>query len=312
MNDLSRTAVLASDDPHGAGCDDLVTLERRTSRQPLALRPGRLLWAGVLAGAVLGAAASLALMRDEGEWLDRVVRSTGVTIFGQVETGRVETALPPAARLGPVQVADASWSEAPPKLSAFADGAPPTVPDHVDATSGLKRGEDEFAGSPLQGFPEAPNGRNEREEHLQDAAPDASALIGPVPAAPGPVDSSALPEPNPVPPASAEAGESELSSTPPARMLSPAETRGFLDRASERLRVGDIGGARRLLEYAGSGEGGEAVLLLAKTYDPAALAGWGARSVRPDSELARELYQRALELGMTDAHERLAALPPPP
>jgi hypothetical protein len=231
---------------------------------------------------------------------------------GNDTSGRADTPPPPVVQSGLVQIADATGSAAPPKLSAaaVAEDVSPVAIDHVEATSALKQGDGEFSGNSLQGASAVPDVRGgEHAEHPQGAIPDEFALDDPAPIAIEPVTPPALATPDAAPPLSAVTSQAEIPPAPPARRLTETEAKAFLDRADSRLRVGDIGGARRLLEYAGSGGSGEALLLLATTYDPAALAGWGARSVRPDPEVARALYQRALELGMTGAQERLAALP---
>jgi TPR repeat protein len=63
-----------------------------------------------------------------------------------------------------------------------------------------------------------------------------------------------------------------------------------------------------VLERAASGRSGEALLRLAKTYDPVMLTRWHAVGVKPDAEKARELYRQAVELGTSDAPETTATL----
>jgi TPR repeat protein len=79
-------------------------------------------------------------------------------------------------------------------------------------------------------------------------------------------------------------------------------------RARDRVRQGDIAGARRLLERAASSESSDALLALAETYDAATLARWGVIGTRPDNAMARSLYERAASRGASAARERLLAL----
>ena len=91
--------------------------------------------------------------------------------------------------------------------------------------------------------------------------------------------------------------------------LSVEAVSAMLDRAKRLIAVGDIAAARRLAEYAASGDNGNALFALAETFDPKQLARWHVRGVRADIERARDLYRQALQRGVADAQTRLAALP---
>ncbi len=73
----------------------------------------------------------------------------------------------------------------------------------------------------------------------------------------------------------------------------------------ELLRNGDIAGARLYLEHLGAA----VAFRLAETYDPERLAAWQAVGIPADPMKARELYERALAGGVTEAQERLDRLP---
>lgn len=78
--------------------------------------------------------------------------------------------------------------------------------------------------------------------------------------------------------------------------------------ARHLIRTGDIAGARRLLsppELAGQGE---AMFMLAETYDPNVLAALGATGVLAETQTARRHYETARNLGMTAADRRLEQL----
>jgi hypothetical protein len=79
-------------------------------------------------------------------------------------------------------------------------------------------------------------------------------------------------------------------------------------QASRRLESGDVLGAREILAAADRGNQGLISFALAETYDPNMLGAWGARGVAPDVARARELYRKALSLGVASAHGRLEAL----
>ena len=75
------------------------------------------------------------------------------------------------------------------------------------------------------------------------------------------------------------------------------------------LKDGDILSARLLLKRAASAGNAQAALELGMTFDPFFLAERGVVGFAPDVAQARGWYERAVELGSTEAsrlHERLA------
>ncbi len=133
---------------------------------------------------------------------------------------------------------------------------------------------------------------------LQSRSPAAAALIAAAPAASAPaVAAPAVTAPAVAPPAAA----------PPPRKIDADELATLLKRAKDSLASGDIPVARLLLQRAASVEP-SAAFLLAETYDPAVLGTPDTRSITPDPAAARLWYQRAAELGSTDAQQRLAQL----
>ncbi len=95
---------------------------------------------------------------------------------------------------------------------------------------------------------------------------------------------------------------------PPARKLDPDELAKFLTRAKSLLAAGDIPSARLLLERAADAQDAGAALMLARTYDPDVLGTQDTRNITPDPAMARAWYQKAGQLGSTDAQRRLAQL----
>jgi TPR repeat protein len=79
-------------------------------------------------------------------------------------------------------------------------------------------------------------------------------------------------------------------------------------RAKNLLALGDIAGARLLLERVANAQDATAALLLAETYDPALLGVSDTRSVTPDPVLARDWYRKAASLGSEAAQQRLAQI----
>lgn len=107
----------------------------------------------------------------------------------------------------------------------------------------------------------------------------------------------------------------EVAPTVPAPRPSPAapaplteEAANLIKLARGRIELGDVAGARLLLERAASGREPNALMALAETYDPAMLARWGARGLKGDIAKARELYQTAAESGLAEARTRVLAV----
>lgn len=82
----------------------------------------------------------------------------------------------------------------------------------------------------------------------------------------------------------------------------------ILARADALFRTGDVSGARLLLEHSLAAGNARAAFLLAETFDPQVLSTLRAVGIRGDAEKAKDLYARALALGIRQADERLQAL----
>lgn len=87
------------------------------------------------------------------------------------------------------------------------------------------------------------------------------------------------------------------------------DTVPLMKRASVLIGQGNIGAARVVLEHAAEPGSAAALYSLAETYDPVALAKWGAVGTQPDVAKARDLYAQALAAGVLEARARLLALP---
>ncbi|BAU88679.1 hypothetical protein MPPM_0074 [Methylorubrum populi] len=97
-----------------------------------------------------------------------------------------------------------------------------------------------------------------------------------------------------------------------ARLARPAEPARptlqvdpLVERARGLIRLGDISGARLLLERAQARNAPNATFILAQTWDPDMLRRWSVRGLPGDPDLARTLYARAAGQKQTD--ERLLA-----
>ena len=81
-----------------------------------------------------------------------------------------------------------------------------------------------------------------------------------------------------------------------------------MERAEDFLKIGDIASARLVLARAATAGDARAALTLGGTFDPVFLAGKGVLGLAPDLVQARAWYQRAVELGSTEASQSLLRL----
>jgi TPR repeat protein len=118
--------------------------------------------------------------------------------------------------------------------------------------------------------------------------------------------SAPAPEVGPIPsPAPSPAASSPVVAP---SSLSIAVVADLIKRARGHIELGDIAGARLLLERAAAGSEPSALMALAETYDPTMLAKWGARGLKADAGKARALYLKASERGLAEANARMLAL----
>jgi hypothetical protein len=114
------------------------------------------------------------------------------------------------------------------------------------------------------------------------------------------------------PPASGEKSDQHRPDVPPSVSLT-AEERA---RAEELVAEGDryfaegkIAGARLFFKQAADARLALGAMRLAATYDPAELSALKVLGVSPDLAEARKWYERARELGASEAEDRLKGLP---
>lgn len=119
-------------------------------------------------------------------------------------------------------------------------------------------------------------------------------------------------EPAQIAPRAVVAAPEGAPTAPAPRAAPPAplteEIAALIKLARGRIDIGDIAGARLLLERAASGREPNALMALAETYDPAMLERWGARGLKGDLGKARGLYQAAAESGLAEARTRVLAV----
>ena len=165
--------------------------------------------------------------------------------------------------------------------------------------------------------------------HAQPEAPAQAAAVAPIAvapvlapapppapviaAAPTPAVAPVAAQPPPVietPPAPAPIPAPVYAPVPASALptLGEADMRRLNSKAAQAIRDGDILGARLTLERTVEGGDAKALLALAETYDPKALARMNAKGVKGDAAHARKLYGQALARGVSEARGRLETL----
>jgi hypothetical protein len=149
---------------------------------------------------------------------------------------------------------------------------------------------------------------------VADAAPAAAAptAAAPVPAPAPAAAQPPAPAPAPKPVVVATAGDPSASGaikSPAAKsVVDPAEAAMLMQRGSAFLGAGDIAAARVAFSRLADAGVADALVALANTYDPTYLAAHHVMGVQGDRGKARDLYQRAKDLGSNEAAQILARM----
>ncbi len=109
-------------------------------------------------------------------------------------------------------------------------------------------------------------------------------------------------------PAGQGTGATPAAHSEPETPLPPAEAQPLLKRADGYLREGKPQEARSVLEQAARAGSGVAALTLGAMYDPGRVAQFNNLGIKADPVVARAWYERAKNLGIAEANERLAEL----
>jgi TPR repeat protein len=88
----------------------------------------------------------------------------------------------------------------------------------------------------------------------------------------------------------------------------PTSAQALLQRADFYLRSGKPGEARVVLEQAAQLGSGVAALTLGAMYDPGRTTQFSNLEIKADPTVARAWYERAKDLGVAEANDRLAEL----
>jgi hypothetical protein len=86
------------------------------------------------------------------------------------------------------------------------------------------------------------------------------------------------------------------------------KARGLFEKGEARLGNGDVIGARMFFKKAADAGDAQAANAMGATYDPDLFSSMRVQGMRPDVEMARQWYRRAMELGSKDSLERLERL----
>jgi len=125
-------------------------------------------------------------------------------------------------------------------------------------------------------------------------------------------------KPSPVPPASSDVAQTQLTTVEPSRTITPqsaaseqldqGEIRSLLERGRKLTAMGDIASARLIFGRLARTGNLDAIVDLADTFDPANLAKLRVTGSLANPAKARELYQKAAQAGSKDAQAHLDVL----
>jgi hypothetical protein len=112
----------------------------------------------------------------------------------------------------------------------------------------------------------------------------------------------------PAPPPEASTASRETAPNSVTRHIDADELAAMLRRAEDFIKASDLSSARLLLQRAVDAGSMQAALTLAGTFDPNVLAGQGFQDGAADIAMARFWYERAEQLGSSEAPRRLRLL----
>jgi hypothetical protein len=207
-------------------------------------------------------------------------------------SANVPSAVPPTRLQSPVVSPATAFSQNPPRVPpATAPLAPVAAPAAFlpQAAAPAAAMPQTTTPAPVAALPQQP---------LIAAPPQPQAVAPPAPAR------------QLTPPMQASGQQKNAEVLPPlkVRELESEEIAILLKRGEELLSQGDIAAARLALQRAAEARDARAALVLGATYDPVMLSQIGVLGFQPDPAKARLWYQRAAEMGSTDASRRLDRL----
>ena len=112
----------------------------------------------------------------------------------------------------------------------------------------------------------------------------------------------------PAPPPEASTAFRQTTPNSVTRHIDADELAAMLRRAEDFIKASDLSSARLLLQRAVDAGSMQAALTLAGTFDPNVLAGQGFQDGAADIAMARFWYERAEQLGSSEAPRRLRLL----
>jgi hypothetical protein len=112
----------------------------------------------------------------------------------------------------------------------------------------------------------------------------------------------------PVLPAVVDRADTAAPKAPSIQPIDPEQAAILMKRGQDALKTGDIAAARLAFGRVADAGNADAALALAVTYDPGYLARQNVVGVVGDEAKARAWYQRATELGSTEAKNILARM----
>ena len=216
-----------------------------------------------------------------------------------------------------------------------AKGEPRTAKSFADVAQGEPRTPKSFAGETVATLqPSAPGAQQQDADDLPrlgETAAEYQARLSrtqgeraaqreaqtpiPAPRPAGSTDRTAVEVQTPIPAAAAASPTATTDRTAVAPVLEQNVTSSdqsdadevvvLLKRGQELMRYGDLAAARLVLRHAADAKNAEAALTLGATYDPVILRELRVYGLSADVGMARTWYEKAKELGSSEAARRL-------
>lgn len=286
----------------GAAAFFVVQLVGANSRAPA----GPSFWSGLVGGEPASSATAPRLILSELSGVTNRPAALAVNVEAAPSGGSILVqGLPPGSRITAGASAGAGAWRVPVRELAHAAIVPPmNFAGMMTFTVDLRRADDSVADSDVLRMNWTPNAAEtvvpKPVRTTTIGSGSSSYSPGPQAAASEPATSDELP--------AAELRSNRAVAAAILRHLDREEVANLLKRGQIALQNGDLSAARLLLNRAAEAGDAQAAMALGATYDPRVLRELRALGASADVEKARSWYQKAAEMGASEANQRLQQL----
>jgi hypothetical protein len=285
----------------GAAAFFVVQLVGANSRTPV----GPTFWSGLVGGGdPAPGAAEPRLVLSELSGVTNRPTALGVNVEAAPSGGSILVqGLPPGSRITAGAAAGTDAWRVPIRELAHAAVVPPmNFTGMMTLTVDLRRADDSVADSDVLRVNWTPNAAE-----TVVPKPVRTTTIGSGSSSYSPAQAAA-PEPAGVDQPPAAEPRSHRPVAPILRQLDREEIANLLKRGQLALQNGDLSAARLLLNRAAEAGDAQAAMALGATYDPRVLRELRTLGASADIDKARSWYQKAAEMGASEANQRLQLL----